>query len=161
MKEKHQKDLAQKDEAQQTLLDNIQMNQADIAKQAKQINDLKEINATLMKKLEEMKTSLQKAKKQQSKENQDKLAEAIKKAQEMESEIQVLKEMVKAGKIQVKTKDTDLQRLNIKIKRLEKTAEIRENIITQTLNTKISIKDGVPNYTSSAVSPRPFKSLTK
>ena len=79
----------------------------------------------------------------------------------MESEIQVLKEMVKAGKIQLKTKDTDLQRLNIKIKRLEKTAEIRENIISQTLNTKIGIKDGIPSYASNAVSPRPFKSVNK
>ena len=67
--------------------------------------------------------------------------------------------MVKAGKIQVKTKDTDLQRLNIKIKRLEKTAEIRENIINEKLNTKVSVKDGVPSYASNAVSPRPFKSV--
>ena len=45
--------------------------------------------------------------------------------------------------------------MNIKLKRLEKTAEIREAIISQTLNTNISIKEGIPNY--SAVSPRPFK----
>ena len=137
------------------------MNLDDIAKMTRQINDLKEINAALMKKLEEVKTQQQKMKKQQAKEVQEKLLEAQKRVSEMESEIQVLKEMVKAGKIQLKTKDTDLQRLNIKIKRLEKTAEIRENIISQTLNTKISIKDGIPNYASNAVSPRPFKSVTK
>ena len=121
---------------------------------------MKEINAALMKKLEEMRGQQQKLKKQHNKEVQDKLAEAYKKVQEMESEIQVLKEMVKAGKIQLKTKDTDLQRLNIKIKRLEKTAEIREAIIGQTLDTKMTMKDGIPNY-SNAVSPRPFKSANR
>ena len=36
------------------------------------------------------------------------------------------KEMVRSSKVQLKSKDTDIQRLNIKIKRLEKTNEIRE-----------------------------------
>lgn len=38
----------------------------------------------------------------------------------------MLKEMVRSSKVQLKSKDTDIQRLNIKIKRLEKTNEIRE-----------------------------------
>ena len=42
--------------------------------------------------------------------------------------------MIKSVKLQLKSKDTDIQRLNIKIKRLEKTAEIRENAITESLN---------------------------
>ena len=39
---------------------------------------------------------------------------------EQDGEIEVLKEMVKGSKMQLKSKDTDIQRLNIKIKRLEK-----------------------------------------
>ena len=54
--------------------------------------------------------------------------------EDVEAEIQVLKEMIKSVKLQLKSKDTDIQRLNIKIKRLEKTAEIRENAITESLN---------------------------
>jgi hypothetical protein len=34
--------------------------------------------------------------------------------------------MIRSNKVQLKSKDTDIQRLNIKIKRLEKTNEIRE-----------------------------------
>ena len=55
---------------------------------------------------------------------------------EVEAEIQVLKEMIKSVKMQLKSKDTDIQRLNIKIKRLEKTAEIRENVITDKINSQ-------------------------
>ena len=36
--------------------------------------------------------------------------------------------------MQLKSKDTDIQRLIIKIKRLEKTAEIRENVITDKID---------------------------
>lgn len=42
--------------------------------------------------------------------------------------------MIKSVKMQLKSKDTDIQRLNIKIKRLEKTAEIRENVITDKID---------------------------
>ena len=69
--------------------------------------------------------------------------------------------MVKSGQIQLKTKDTDLQRLNIKIKRLEKTAEIRENIISQAVSSKISIKDGVPSYANNMTSPKPQKNVAR
>ena len=99
-------------------------------------------------------------KKHQSKEVADKLKEAANKASNLESEIQILKEMNKAIQIQVKTKDTDIQRLNIKIKRLEKTAEIREAIITNDVDTKIGMKNGIPNY-NNGVSPRPFKSAAR
>ena len=44
--------------------------------------------------------------------------------------------MIKSVKLQLKSKDTDIQRLNIKIKRLEKTAEIRENVIADGIKTK-------------------------
>ena len=60
-----------------------------------------------------------------------KLEKASRHSDEVEAEIQVLKEMIKSVKLQVKSKDTDIQRLNIKIKRLEKTAEIRENVINE------------------------------
>jgi len=51
---------------------------------------------------------------------------------EQDGEIEVLKEMVKGSKMQIKSKDTDIQRLNIKIKRLEKTSEqIRESTIRE------------------------------
>ena len=48
----------------------------------------------------------------------------------------MLKEMVKSVKMQLKSKDTDIQRLTIKIKRLEKTAEIRENVISESIKTR-------------------------
>ena len=38
----------------------------------------------------------------------------------------VLKEMLRSSRVQLKSKETDIQRLNIKIKRLERTNEIRE-----------------------------------
>jgi archaellum component FlaC len=51
---------------------------------------------------------------------------------EQEGEIEVLKEMVKGSKMQLKSKDTDIQRLNIKIKRLDKNVEqIRESTIRE------------------------------
>lgn len=48
-----------------------------------------------------------------------------------QGEVDVLKEMIRSTKLQLKSKDTDIQRLNIKIKRLEKTNEIRENMLSQ------------------------------
>ena len=78
----------------------------------------------------------------------------------METEIQVLKEMNRAIQVQIKTKDTDNQRLNIKIKRLEKTAEIRESILSNAVDTKVTIKNGIPSY-NQAVSPRPVKTATR
>jgi len=39
----------------------------------------------------------------------------------LNSELTLLKEMLRSAKVQIKGKDTDIQRLNIKIKRLEKT----------------------------------------
>lgn len=38
--------------------------------------------------------------------------------------------------MQVRSKDTDIQRLNIKIKRLEKEAEFRESIVDESLRIK-------------------------
>ena len=70
----------------------------------------------------------------------------------METEVEICKEENKAMEMQVKTKDIDLQRLNIKIKRLDKTAEIREAIIANSVDTKITIENGIPNYINS-VSP--------
>ena len=64
------------------------------------------------------------------------MSKASKRGDEVEAEIQVLKEMVKSVKMQLKSKDTDIQRLTIKIKRLEKTAEIRENVISESIKTR-------------------------
>lgn len=58
---------------------------------------------------------------------------------EKSSEIEVLKEMVRGTKLQLKSKDTDIQRLNIKIRRLEKTNEIREDMIN---SIALNIKNG-------------------
>ena len=63
------------------------------------------------------------------------------KQRDKDAEIEVLKEMIKGIKVQVKcnfsyapnifiAKDTDIQRLMIKIKRLEKTNEIRDQVFT-------------------------------
>ena len=49
----------------------------------------------------------------------------------LNSEMNLLKEMVRASKVQVKGRDTDIQRLNIKIKRLEKTNDMREQMINK------------------------------
>ena len=70
-------------------------------------------------------------KKQHEKDLKEKIHKASKHSEDVEAEIQVLKEMIKSVKMQVRSKDTDIQRLNIKIKRLEKTAEIRENVIAE------------------------------
>jgi len=48
------------------------------------------------------------------------LGEIQKQCEGYEAEIEVLKEMVRGSQIQIKSKETDIQRLNIKIKRLEK-----------------------------------------
>ena len=48
-----------------------------------------------------------------------------------EQECEVTKEMIRSNKLQMKSKDVELQRLKIKIKRLEKTNEIRENMINE------------------------------
>lgn len=75
-------------------------------------------------------------KKQHEKDLKDKIHKASKHSEDVEAEIQVLKEMIKSVKMQVRSKDTDIQRLNIKIKRLDKTAEIRENVIAEQLKNK-------------------------
>ena len=77
-------------------------------------------------------------KKQHEKDLKEKIHKASKHSEDVEAEIQVLKEMIKSVKMQVRSKDTDIQRLNIKIKRLEKTAEIRENVIAEQLKGKSS-----------------------
>ena len=73
-----------------------------------QIEELKMLNTRLMEKCEEFKNMLQKAKKQHAKELEEKLKQAQGSAQERESEIQVLKEMIKGVKMQLKSKDTDI-----------------------------------------------------
>lgn len=88
-------------------------------------------------------------KKQHAAELKDKLTKATKRGDEVEAEIQVLKEMVKSVKLQLKSKDTDIQRLTIKIKRLEKTAEIRENVISESLKKGDQASKGTPAPASS------------
>lgn len=74
-------------------------------------------------------------KKKQQGDSQD----IVMKLKERQSEVEVLKEMIRSSKLQLKSKDTDIQRLNIKIKRLEKTNEIREHMINQVA---LNIKNG-------------------
>jgi hypothetical protein len=78
-----------------------------------------------MRKIDELTASLKAAKKKNSNEGKD-LQDKLK---ARDSEVEVLKEMVRGTKLQLKSKDTDIQRLTIKIKRLEKTNEIREDMI--------------------------------
>ena len=73
-----------------------------------QIEELKEINSKLLSKIEEIQTKQKNAKKALSQEAQSKLAESRKKIEDQESEIQVLKEMVRGIKMQVRSKDTDI-----------------------------------------------------
>ena len=89
----------------------------------------------LMRRVDELTGQLQKSKAKSQGDQKD-LAQKLK---ERDSEIEVLKEMLRSSRLQLKSKDTDIQRLNIKIKRLEKTNEIRENMINQVAH---SIKNG-------------------
>lgn len=52
---------------------------------------------------------------------------------DQEQEILVLKEMVKSVNMQLKSKDIDIQRLNIKIKRLQQTQELADELTKQPL----------------------------
>ena len=90
-----------------------------------------------MKKIDELNANLKNFKKKQNGEQKD-LAEQIK---SRDSEMEVLKEMIRSTKLQLKSKDTDIQRLNIKIKRLEKTNEIRKNMLNQVANNLKNGKD--------------------
>ena len=49
-----------------------------------------------------------KLKKQHAQELKDKVANASKRSEDVEAEIQVLKEMIKSVKLQLKSKDTDI-----------------------------------------------------
>ena len=72
------------------------------------------------------------------------LAELQKQCGGYESEIEVLKEMVRGSQMQIKSKETDIQRLQIKIKRLEKEAliKVQDYVPTPSLeaNSKVSPK---------------------
>jgi hypothetical protein len=63
----------------------------------------------------------------------------VTKIKDKDAEIEILKEMIKGIKVQLKckkslinilsiAKDTDIQRLQMKVKRLEKANDIRDNI---------------------------------
>ena len=86
--------------------------------------DLEENIIALKIKLEDIQIKAKKRKNGEQKEMLDKI-------RSQDQELEVLKEMIRGTKLQLKSKDTDIQRLNIKIKRLEKTNEIRENMINQ------------------------------
>ena len=88
-----------------------------------------------MKKIDELNSALKAAKKKTQNEGKD-LQDKLK---ARDSEVEVLKEMVRGTKLQLKSKDTDIQRLTIKIKRLEKTNEIREDMIN---SIALNIKNG-------------------
>lgn len=94
----------------QSKINENQKLQETIAKQQKQMEDLKGI--------------INNRKKQEQsdiKAWEDKLTDK-------DAEMQVLKEMLKGVKLQVKSKDTDIQRLQMKIKRLEKALDIKDNV---------------------------------
>lgn len=112
-------------------LDSIQSKIEDkngqIATKQKHINECESALIEANTQLKELQDQLSKTKKKNSGDSgnmKDKL-------RERESEIDVLKEMIRGTKLQLKSKDTDIQRLQIKIKRLEKTNDIRENMINQ------------------------------
>lgn len=88
-----------------------------------------------MRKIDELNAALKAAKKKTQNEGKD-LQDKLK---ARDSEVEVLKEMVRGTKLQLKSKDTDIQRLTIKIKRLEKTNEIREDMIN---SIALNIKNG-------------------
>ena len=97
--------------------------------------ELEEKELQLQKKYNELNQQVQQLKKKQTgdaKEWKDRL-------KAKDSEMEVLKEMLRSSKVQLKSKETDIQRLNIKIKRLEKTNEIRENMINDIAN---NVKQG-------------------
>lgn len=97
--------------------------------------ELEEKDLQMQKKYDELDQQMQKLKKKQSGDAKD-WKDRLK---EKESEMEVLKEMLRSSKVQLKSKETDIQRLNIKIKRLEKTNEIRENMINDIAN---NVKNG-------------------
>lgn len=86
------------------------------------ISDLQLTNQKHLQKIEDFSNLLQKTKKR----NQQEMEDYTKKHKQLQAEVDMAKEMVRSSKVQLKSKDTDIQRLNIKIKRLEKTNEIRE-----------------------------------
>lgn len=88
-----------------------------------------------MRQIDELNASVQSNKKKSKGDTND----LISKLRERDSEIDILKEMIRSSKVQIKSKETDIQRLNIKIKRLEKTNEIRENMIN---NIADNLKNG-------------------
>jgi len=88
-----------------------------------------------MRKIDELNAALRSAKKKTQNEGKD-LQDKLK---ARDSEVELLKEMVRGSKLQLKSKDTDIQRLTIKIKRLEKTNEIREDMIN---SIAVNIKNG-------------------
>ena len=122
-----------------------------VIKLTAQIEQLKKLNLETVDKCEDLKQQIVKMKKQHAIDMKQKLEKASKHSDEVEAEIQVLKEMIKSVKLQVKSKDTDIQRLNIKIKRLEKTAEIRENVINESLKNR-GAEPVNRNHTNSQVS---------
>ena len=62
---------------------------------------------------------------------QDIEEEHNKRLEDKQAEIGVLKEMLKGVKLQLKSKDTDIQRLMLKLKRLETTNELRDKVISE------------------------------
>ena len=55
----------------------------------------------------------------------------------------MLKEMVKSVNMQLKSKDTDIQRLNIKIKRLEKAKEIVDDALKDNLSNAVKAQAAI------------------
>jgi chromosome segregation ATPase len=99
------------------------------------IIELENKNTEYMRKIDELNTALRTAKKKTQTDGKD----LLDKLKARDSEVEVLKEMVRGTKLQLKSKDTDIQRLTIKIKRLEKTNEIREDMIN---SIALNIKNG-------------------
>lgn len=64
------------------------------------------------------------------------------KIRERDSEIMVLKEMVKGVQLEVKAKEMDIKRLGLKINRQQKIIEMREGQIQHVAH---NIKNSVPN----------------
>lgn len=79
-----------------------------MTKMMSQIEQLKSLNTQAVERCEEMKAQIAKLKKQHAQELHEKLTKAGKHSEDVEAEIQVLKEMIKSVKLQLKSKDTDI-----------------------------------------------------
>lgn len=79
-----------------------------ITKLTSQIELLKNLNTKSVGKCEELSDQIAKLRSRHAQELKEKVAKSAKRSEDVDAEIQVLKEMVKSVKMQVKSKETDI-----------------------------------------------------